>query len=124
MKTINDIEFLLKKLVDKITNKFINKIKSDYDQFWGTNEENPYNSFVDMVETEFLAMGCDPYDYAYDMIDELLSLELGEDFEELDEVWKDSDHPAYYKISEYVYQRFIVPKLMEIVLKEGNNENN
>jgi hypothetical protein len=115
---------LAKQYGDTITRMFMDRVELDYEKFWGTSNENPYESYVDMLETEFIAMGCDHWDFTRETIADFLhSIVDEETFTKLTDDWNDIMYDDFGSISDYYFDYYISDKIVDIVYKEKQNEN-
>lgn len=112
---------LITKDKDIIISEFINRLENDY-QNVSEQDDNPYTSFYDMLDTEFLCMGADHHDYTRDILQDILTALWGGEFYEFCNNFILDNQNDYYDLSSLVYANYIDSVLLDMVKQHGGNE--
>lgn len=116
--TIEMLFSLITKDKDVIISEFINRLKNDYENV-SEQDDNPYTSFYDMLDTEFLCMGADHHDYTRDILQDILTALWGGEFYEFCNNFILDNQNDYYDLSSLVYANYIDSVLVDLVNNMG-----
>jgi hypothetical protein len=119
--TIDMLNALITKDKDIIISEFIYDIELNY-EIIAKEDDNPYTSLYDMIDTEFLSMGSDYHDYTRDTLKKILTALWGSEFYEFCENFILDNSKDYYDLSSLIYANYIDSVLLDMVKQHGGNE--
>jgi hypothetical protein len=118
---IGMIMALIKKDKDIIINEFINDIELNY-EIIAKEEDNPFTSLYDMIDTEFLSMGSDHHDYTRDTLEKILTALWGSELYGFANEFIMENDTTHYDLSTVVYANYIDSVLLDMVKQHGGNQ--
>jgi hypothetical protein len=111
---IGMIMALIKKDKDIIINEFINDIELNY-EIISKQDDNPFTSLYDMIDTEFLSMGSDHHDYTRETLQKILTALWGSELYGFANEFIMENDTTHYDLSSVVYANYIDSVLLDMV---------
>lgn len=115
---IGIIMALIKKDKGVIISEFINRLENDYYNV-SEQDDNPYTSFYDMLDVEFLCMGADHHDYTRDILQDILTALWGSELYGFANDFIMENDTTHYDLSSVIYANYIDSVLVDLVNNIG-----